>query len=108
MSERKGLNLKLVGHADVDSGQLSIVDPCYLDHAIDYDEVIDSHVVNCHHRWDRNGRHSGIGGEFQAKGYANAVVVTHFGGDGSYPVYASLDEHGGVDAIIVDLKGVFA
>jgi len=85
-------NRILIGHANVDSGQLLIVDPCYvlgdIDEAlrIDYAKVCDATSLS--------------------PGYGavdGAIATWTFFGDGSFPVYALTDGCGRVLEIIIDL-----
>ena len=71
----------LLGHAAVDSGQLMIVDPCYLLEGQHYEAVCDITLRDPNH-----------GGEFIAKGWANGVVSSTGIGDGNYPVYAEIED----------------
>jgi hypothetical protein len=83
----------LLGRCGVDSGQIMLVDPCYvLDHQPDgnrdeYFAVCGAHDVKCDcttHEYE--DWHKGIGGETAQGG----VVVGRFGGDGCFPVYANI------------------
>ncbi len=76
----------LLGHAAVDSGQLIIVDPCYVQDGLDYEAVC---KVTLEAPRDRQG------GEYLASGIAGRGVVTSTGiGDGNYPVYAEVEDLG--------------
>lgn len=77
----------LLGHCGVDSGQLYIVDPCYVYEGFSYDAVCSSHTVGTY------------GGPVGREG-----VVTSTGwGDGVYPVYAEIDEKTDrVSRVIID------
>ena len=71
----------LLGHCAVDSGQIILVDPCYVDEddGIDYRGVCEVSLS------DQRG------GEFLFAGIGGTGVVTSTGyGDGSYPVYAEM------------------
>lgn len=92
---------KLLGHCPVDSGQIILVDPCYVDKGFDYDEVCCSHTVlhvdiegdEPRNVWGDHTYHNGIGGPAIAGvGVLDkAGVVTSTGwGDGVYPVYAEV------------------
>jgi hypothetical protein len=80
----------LVGHVGVDSGQVMIVDPCYLD---DYDP-------QSNEEWDPE-KHKGTF-SYQGLchktlsdnvGQVNLSVVSSSGyGDGYYPVYATFED----------------
>lgn len=80
-----------IGTADVDSGQIAIVDPCYVLDDDKYDELIekysDKNCTDCHITID--------------KGAANGQVVSCFGGDGSYPVFIKKSGKMTVAAMII-------
>jgi hypothetical protein len=82
---------KLLGCCGVDSGQIMLIDPCYVldrgDDRTEYFEVCGAHKVGCDCATHNNeGWHNGIGGETPQGG----VVVGSFGGDGVFPVYANI------------------
>ena len=90
---------ELVGHVSVDSGQVMIVDPCYVLDG-EYDEA-PKHDVKDHQRCTyghpcevtlSDKRH----GEFMAKGFATAIASSSGYGDGNYPVYATKNGDGRV------------
>lgn len=87
-----------LGHVGVDSGQIILVDPCYVDKGFDYDEVCTSHTVGSTKADPTDmfgGRpfHNGFGGE--VLGIPGGAVVTSTGfGDGVYPVYAEVEDFG--------------
>ena len=93
---------KLLGYAAVDSGQLIIVDPCYLsewkdgeafDASKDGDEkYLDNHYSQCCKVTLENKNQ---GGEVLVSGVGGRGVVATSGyGDGSYPVYAEYENTG--------------
>ena len=85
---------KLIGHCAVDSGQLLVVDPCYLSEWKDGEfqpddtdpkNVVASHYNTCCHLTMNNNQ----GGEILVSGVGGFGVCCSSGlGDGSYPVYA--------------------
>jgi len=83
-----------LGECGVDSGQILLVDPCYVENGLDYNDVCCSHDVGCDHTKDHDWHthqtyHEGYGGQVQSiKG--DGVVVGRFGGDGVFPVYAHI------------------
>ncbi len=103
----------LLGVAGVDSGQLFIVDPCYVEDGLDYDVVCTSHTVGCDHTrdepwrymmegtWEGEGLtfHHGVGGPV-----ADGVVFST-GGDGAFGVYAEVDDYNNVLRVVIDLEG---
>ena len=69
---------KLIGWVSVDSGTVIVTDPCYVDEGFSYDEM--------HEKWgDFNNTH--ISGPRDL-----GVVVQTAWGDGSYPVYAEIQQ----------------
>lgn len=91
---------ELIGHVDVDSGQVLIVDPCYLE---DFDNET-----------EYMGDDTDIAGAFGYSGVSSLTVKHSYGqvehgavasstayGDGSYPVYAEV-ERGVVKRLVVD------
>jgi hypothetical protein len=93
----------LLGVCGVDSGQLIIMDPCYVDKGFDYNAVCTSHSVGCapHDKCKDEGTfgapyHHGYGGEFPSpKSPLPLGVVTRTGfGDGAYEVWAEIEDHG--------------
>ena len=91
--------VELVGHVSVDSGQVMIVDPCYVLDG-EYDEA-PKHDPKDHKQCTyghpcevtlSDKRH----GEFFAKGFGTAIASSSGYGDGNYPVYAIKNEDGRV------------
>jgi hypothetical protein len=73
----------------VDSGQLTIIDPCYVaEEPLNYDDVCES-----------TGNKDGYGSIF---GELAVAFRTTFG-DGLYPVYAEYDEDGLLTRVSVEL-----
>tara|TARA_B110001454_G_scaffold199909_1_gene205105 strand:+ start:663 stop:1202 length:540 start_codon:yes stop_codon:yes gene_type:complete len=91
--------VELVGHVSVDSGQVMIVDPCYVLDG-EYDEAPENDPKD--HKVATYGHPCAVTlsdkrhGEFVAKGYATAVASSSGYGDGHYPVYAVKDDDGRV------------
>ena len=102
------LELKHVGSFTVDSGQVMIGDPCYLDEWQDWNrdkESFDNHLTKA-------GEYGYLGAcgvtlkdNFGEVGNGRAVVSTTGYGDGVYPVYAEVNEDGRVAKIIIDFVG---
>lgn len=76
---------KLLGYAAVDSGQILIVDPCYLDEWKGGESRGDNHyAIACTTTMSKDQ-----GGEMLISNIAGRGVVASSGyGDGNYPVYA--------------------
>ena len=91
--------VELVGHVSVDSGQVMIVDPCY---------VLDGEYGHAPKQVPSARKRCGYGhacaatdsdrshGEFFASGYGTAIASGSGYGDGNYPVYAVKNEAGRV------------
>lgn len=77
-------DMELVGAVGVDSGQLMIVDPCYVTDGPVYDDICNVTLSDKGH------------GEV-ANGFASTTVF----GDGLYPVYAVKDEGGRIRGMFV-------
>jgi hypothetical protein len=87
---------KLIGYAGVDSGQLIIVDPCYLAEWKDgeADDKGSHYGKACEATLSRIG-----GGEVLVAGVAGMGVAISTGGDGAFPVYAHYQEDGRISKI---------
>jgi len=91
-----------VGHVSVDSGQVIIVDPCYIMDG-EYDDAPvhnpeDRKVAGYGHPCEVTLSDKGYG-EFPVKGFATAIASGSGYGDGHYPVYGDMDEDGRVVAL---------
>lgn len=83
MSDR-WIKLGMVG---VDSGQLMIVDPCYVDDddPFNYNDLMK--------QWNEREGQKSIGfpvNEFHPEGLG--IVFSGFGGDGAYPIYGHIED----------------
>ena len=91
-----------VGDVSVDSGQVIIVDPCYImDGAYDDAPVHDPRdhkTAGYGHPCEVTLSDKGYG-QFPVKGYATAIASGSGYGDGNYPVYGEVNEHGRVVAL---------
>lgn len=89
---------RLLGYADVDSGQLCVVDPCYVLEDDKYTELID--------QWN-DMRIPGAERQLSVpvkKGYATGVNFNTAWGDGSYPVFGEIED-GRVVRVIIEMDG---
>ena len=109
-------NIKLLGYVGVDSGQLMITDPCYLDEFRNNAEDLGWSPENPRIKIDKNDRsysYTGVcgtnhnddqGGEI---GDGKGVCFSSGLGDGAYPIYAQYenDEYFGkrITKIVIDL-----
>ena len=86
------MTTKLIGHCGVDSGQILVIDPCYVykdeyGSGGDFDECCQITLSE-----DKAGQ-TMLG-----------VVTSTYSGDGVYPVYATTDEHGGIMSVEIVFK----
>ena len=79
---------ELVGHCRVDSGQILLIDPCYVE-GIDYDKICNITLSDSQ------------AGETKEMGVA---VATAFG-DGSYPVYATFNRENRIAKVEILFAG---
>ena len=91
---------ELLGCCAVDSGQILLVDPCYLNAWKDGEaDDKQSHYGQC---CDLTLGSKG-GGQILISNIAGTGVVTSTGwGDGNYPVYAEYNEEGRVARVTID------
>jgi hypothetical protein len=86
------LRKELIGHVGVDSGQLMIVDPCYVDSHWVKEEFAGDHGSNT---FSYNGAcQTTVNRQFGELviGMTSAVVFSSGYGDGVYPVYGYFNE----------------
>lgn len=89
---------KHIGNIAVDSGQIMIVDPCYVLDGKTAQEDEDLYQKTSNLTTDKKY------GEITFSSMAgNGVVSTTFDGDGLYPVYAEVDKDGWPKKIIIHL-----
>ena len=86
MSKKSKKGRFLIGECGVDSGQIMIIDPCYVKHC---KELTDPSLWN---------KMCGIFEEndWNPFEYRNGVISGNHIGDGGYPVYATFNEDGAV------------
>ena len=98
MAKKQG---KILGYAAVDSGQLLIVDPCYLGAWKDgeSDDKKSHYGKACEITMNDD-----CGGELLVSGIAGNGVVFGSGGDGNFPITAEYDKHGRIKSIVVHLQ----
>lgn len=87
-----------IGNVAVDSGQVMIVDPCYVTLGESYEHICEVTLSQ-----DRGGTVCFEVVDPNSPGHAVAVAHSTRNGDGVYPVYAELDSGGQ----IVSLRIVF-
>lgn len=94
---------ELAGYCGVDSGQIIMVDPCYVlanepvekDPQMSYDELLKITDRTNYDSPNMEVNFSGVGG--------NGTYISGFGGDGNYPVYVRKAENG----LVLEAKIVF-
>ena len=97
--------LRLLGHVGVDSGQVMITDPCYLDSwkADEFDSADAplnySYSGACAATLGENG-----GAEIGSGTQGVASRTAH--GDGCFPVFQIIDSEGTVEGLFVDFSGM--
>jgi hypothetical protein len=99
-------NVVLAGHIGVDSGQIMIGDPCYLN----------DWKTNEGEEWSPEGKeglysYQGVSATTIKEAYGQiggglAVAMSSGYGDGQYPVYVQLNEDGRVVMAVIDFNDV--
>lgn len=79
--------MQQVGTFAVDSGQVMIIDPCYVDEGFSYGQVCDVTL----------NKENGYKGQFQG-----GFVTSTLHGDGLYPIMAELDDRGCIIRLVID------
>lgn len=93
---------KLLGNCGVDSGQLIVVDPCYLSDWKDgKHDKLDNHYGKC----CKASLGKDSGDEVLVSGIAGTGVCLATGyGDGNYPVYAEYNKDKRIKKIIIEFE----
>jgi hypothetical protein len=94
--------IELIGYCPVDSGQIILVDPCYLDNwkPGDFKDGADNDYAKaCTVTLGPNK----AGQSF----HDMAVVTSTCWGDGSYPVYATRNLEGRISSVTIDFDNVY-
>jgi len=113
------IELKFVGTFAVDSGQVLIGDPCYLDEWQNWNqdkEPFDNHITKageygylgaCGVTLEDTYGMLGVAGTYSpdAEPVGRAVVSSSGWGDGYYSVFAEMDEDNRVAKLIIDFEG---
>jgi hypothetical protein len=82
-----------LGHVGVDSGQLIIVDPCYVDRLVDkYDEICERNHITQLHQLDFKPGLPGL-----------AITFPTPDGDGRYPITVVKNKNGKPIQLVIDL-----
>lgn len=94
IKRNEDIEFKFVGEITVDSGQVIVVDPCYVENGLDYEKVCEANERKNH--------------EITVSGIAGtAVTIDTAYGDGIYPVFAGINEEGRTVTLVIDFEGVF-
>jgi len=86
------LGWALLGQCRVDSGQMMLIDPCYILNKKDYEELI------------RSRKELGFMNPIWFK---NGLVSNTWCGDGNYHVYMQKDKDGRVERLLIDFTTTF-
>jgi len=90
------MTLKKVGEIGVDSGQVVVMDPCYIDG--EFEDTNDLYKRMC----------NASGEDYQLnyrRGHPGLAVCVPSGyGDGVYPVYAEIGDSGRVMKLVIDFS----
>lgn len=84
--------MQLIGHCAVDSGQVMIVDPCYVIKDYKSGQAENEYTEVCDMTLSEAGHGEVLGG----------FVTRTLYGDGRYPVYAEMDSHGRIVKMTID------
>ena len=98
------METKYIGSIAVDSGQAMIGDPCYLDEWKPWNSETDKfeeHVNKVGEYGYLGACNATLTNNYGELGFGSAVVFNTGWGDGSYPVYAKLNNDGMVMEITV-------
>ena len=88
---------KLIGHIGVDSGNIFIIDPCYIkNHPELFDDDKWGDFVKARHPTEKS---------IQAMPLFSGVVSHTNYGDGDYPVYVTFDDEGKPTKLEIDFVG---
>lgn len=79
--------MQQVGTFAVDSGQIMIIDPCYVDEGFSYGQVCEI----------TTNKENGYKGEFNG-----GFVTSTLHGDGQYPIMAELNDRGCIIRLVID------
>lgn len=90
-----------MGEVAVDSGQLVIIDPCYLQDWKNGEYHLDGKNK------DKNNYHEACEASLSKKGFGQifkglAIASSTLYGDGSYPVFAVTNAEGNISRIVID------
>lgn len=93
---------ELAGRIGVDSGQVMLIDPCYIkeDFAGEYGDKPALNYAGACKASLSDKRCGNFGGNKHSNTLAFCSGTTH--GDGVYPVYIKRDRHGRVTAMMID------
>jgi hypothetical protein len=91
--EKTSEKIILLGYAMVDSGQLLVVDPCYVKDGMDYDSLIEEANDQISSKCFK-----------KAGPYATGIRLRQFGGDGSFPVYGKFNSNWSLTEVTIKFQ----
>lgn len=97
--------LRLIGHVGVDSGQVIITDPCYLD-SWTADEFNGSDAPNNYSYSGACGVTLGKNGGGEIGSGTQGVASRTANGDGCFPVFQIIGKNGTVEGLFVDFSDI--
>ena len=83
---------KLEGQCGVDSGQMMLVDPCYVLNKKDYEAML---------------KHRNKVGNMNACNFKKGLISNTWAGDGNYHVYSQKDKDGRVERLMIDFTTTY-
>lgn len=103
MSAIRSQTRVLVGHCGVDSGQILLADPCYINSFKDGETFAPAEAVDGQYPFSYNGACGATLSDKSAGqlGNATGVAVSSGWGDGVYPVYADYDHDGKITSVTI-------
>jgi hypothetical protein len=100
-------DLVLAGAVTVDSGQIMLGDPCYLDEWQSKYDKFDEYKNSKGQYSYLGAAHASLSDEgYGELGTGSAVVVSSGYGDGYYPVYVKLNEDNRISMALIDFDNV--
>lgn len=86
------LGWELVGQCGVDSGQMMLVDPCYILDKTDYEKLLN---------------HRNKQGNMNTTSFKQGIISNTWCGDGNYHVYQQKDKDGRVERLLIDFTTTY-
>lgn len=86
------LGWELIGQCGVDSGQIMLIDPCYVLSKKDYNDLM---------------KHRDKVGNMNTAKFKNGIVSNTWVGDGNYHVYVQKDKDNRVERLMIDFTTTY-